>query len=170
MPRFHPRSPVALLSYVGVSFLIFELMHRVFGLPQWISSTVLGVLVLPLLLLGLMGTLTAILADPDDLRDSMRHVVGFLILTIVFFAFLYMELGIVSALSPRVEIHDFWVCLYFSVATLTTLGYGDFIPSPEARFIAVIEAVIGYLVLGIITSAVFFLISHQSQKRGAKKR
>lgn len=170
MARFHPRSPLALLSYIGVGFLVFELMHRVFGLPQWISSVVLGILVLPVLLLGLMETISLILAEPDDLGDSMRYVVGFLTLTIVFFAFLYMELGIVSAQSPGTEIHDFWVCLYFSVATLTTLGYGDFIPAPETRFIAVIEATIGYLVLGIIASVAFFLISHRSQKRAAKKR
>jgi voltage-gated potassium channel Kch len=42
---------------------------------------------------------------------------------------------------------------YFSVATLTTLGYGDVLPaSAAAQTLAVIEVVIGYIALGGLLS------------------
>jgi hypothetical protein len=40
--------------------------------------------------------------------------------------------------------------LYFSTITLTTVGYGDFIPATSlGRFFAAIEALIGYVLLGL---------------------
>jgi len=48
-------------------------------------------------------------------------------------------------------------CLYFSTVTFTTLGYGDFRPIGKARRIAMIEAVSGYLYLGI-TVVLFVLM------------
>lgn len=43
--------------------------------------------------------------------------------------------------------------LYYSVVTLTTLGYGDVVPaSPAAQVLAMIEVVIGYVMLGGLLS------------------
>ncbi len=43
--------------------------------------------------------------------------------------------------------------LYFSIVTLTTLGYGDIVPlSPTARFIAMLEVMTGYIMLGGLLS------------------
>jgi hypothetical protein len=43
--------------------------------------------------------------------------------------------------------------LYYSVVTLTTLGYGDIVPaSGPAQALAVTEAVLGYVVLGGLLS------------------
>jgi len=42
--------------------------------------------------------------------------------------------------------------LYFSVVTLTTLGYGDFQPKPALRLVAAGQAVLGYVYLGMIVA------------------
>jgi hypothetical protein len=43
--------------------------------------------------------------------------------------------------------------LYFSFATLTTLGYGDIVPiSPMARMLAVLEAITGQLFLAVLVA------------------
>jgi hypothetical protein len=42
--------------------------------------------------------------------------------------------------------------LYFSIITWTTVGYGDIIPSPETRLYAGIEALSGYVFMGIFIS------------------
>lgn len=43
--------------------------------------------------------------------------------------------------------------LYYSVVTLTTLGYGDAVPaSPAAQVLAMIEVVVGYVMLGGLLS------------------
>jgi hypothetical protein len=36
-------------------------------------------------------------------------------------------------------------CLYFAVVTWTTVGYGDYVPTPAARPFAALEALLGYL-------------------------
>lgn len=52
-------------------------------------------------------------------------------------------------------IHDFMIGLYFSVSTFTTLGYGDFVPTPETRVVASVEALSGYVLLGLIVASAF---------------
>jgi hypothetical protein len=49
---------------------------------------------------------------------------------------------------------EFHEALYFSVVTITTLGYGDFTPSGLSRLLAVIEAVSGLLFAGYSISQV----------------
>lgn len=44
--------------------------------------------------------------------------------------------------------HDPITCLYFSIVTWTTLGYGDVRPTPGARLIAASEAVVGLVFIG----------------------
>ena len=40
--------------------------------------------------------------------------------------------------------------IYFSVATATTLGYGDVVPVGAARFLAVVESIVGLLLFGAV--------------------
>jgi hypothetical protein len=152
---------------VGIAFslTVFELLHRVIAVPELISALVLSTIFFPLLVWAIISTVSAILADPDNLGHTIRYAFVFLILTVVFFAVVYTELGI--RVSDGSESKNFWTCLYFSVATLTTLGYGDFAPMPEARAIAAVEAVSGYILLGILTAVTFHLISHRAQRRGS---
>lgn len=43
---------------------------------------------------------------------------------------------------------SFWENLYFSVVSITTLGYGDFTPQGASRLIAALEAVFGIVFIG----------------------
>jgi hypothetical protein len=54
---------------------------------------------------------------------------------------MYRDTGL---LEIEVPTNDPWTCLYFSVVTWTTLGYGDIRPVGFARFIAGSEAIVGY--------------------------
>ena len=70
---------------------------------------------------------------------------------IVQFAFLYRWTGLVDPLgNPSDSIRD---ALYFSTVTWTTLGYGDFLPGPEARHIVVVEALLGYVMMALLVAA-----------------
>jgi hypothetical protein len=59
--------------------------------------------------------------------------------------------------------------LYFSFATLTTLGYGDIVPvTSQARSLAVVEAVIGVMYLAVIISRLVGLfIAHSTQRESS---
>ncbi|HSU17333.1 potassium channel family protein [Longimicrobium sp.] len=148
-----------------VALGVFELLLRVVGLRQDVTAIILGVAMIPALVVGFIRQVGALLSDPDRLPHTIGYAFGTIALTILFFAFLYRELGIVRPSDPAAgEVTSFFTCLYFSASTITTAGLGDFVPMPEARIMAALEMVIGYVAFGIVTAASFFLISHRSRK------
>jgi len=55
--------------------------------------------------------------------------------------------------------------LYLSAATLTTLGYGDVVPvTPQARMLAVVEAMIGQLYLAVLIARLVGLRAAPGQR------
>jgi len=47
---------------------------------------------------------------------------------------------------------SFWKALYFSGVTFATVGYGDFIPAPHARMLAMSEGFLGALTMGFFVA------------------
>jgi len=43
---------------------------------------------------------------------------------------------------------DFWTALYFSGITFTTIGYGDYLPTPGLRLVALTEGFLGAFMVG----------------------
>ena len=41
-----------------------------------------------------------------------------------------------------------WHAIYFSGITFATVGYGDFLPAPHARLLALTEGVVGVFTMG----------------------
>jgi voltage-gated potassium channel Kch len=77
---------------------------------------------------------------------------------------------LLTGYSGRPEYGDFESylrMLYFSIMTITTVGYGDLIPlSPFLRMLAASEAVLGWLLAGLFLNAVAWTAS----QRAALKR
>jgi hypothetical protein len=101
------------------------------------------------------------------LVSSSLFAVSILILS---FADIYKNLGVIG---PDGEVHrEPVVCLYFSVVTWTTLGYGDFRPATnDGRLFAGIEAMLGYIVMGVFIAAVgnlLFVLQQRSSTSLAK--
>ena len=63
-----------------------------------------------------------------------------------------------AASDPAYVDHSPDVAIYFSIITWTTVGYGDFVPTPSGRFYAAAEAFLGYIFMGVALSAAFYLI------------
>jgi len=84
----------------------------------------------------------------SDCGRSLFRWTLFILFVTLMFAFAYSRVGVdygsyETAISP----------LYFSVVTLTTLGYGDVVPtSISAQILAVIQALLGYVGLGGLLS------------------
>ena len=49
--------------------------------------------------------------------------------------------------------HDLPTALYFSIVTFTTLGYGDLQPSTHMRPVAAVQALVGYVYLGLFVGS-----------------
>ena len=51
--------------------------------------------------------------------------------------------------------------VYFSVVTWTTLGYGDILPRSDFRLFAAIEAIYGYVSLGVLVGLVSGVVGNE---------
>jgi len=76
-----------------------------------------------------------------------------------FFACLYMVFGVIQY-TDGTQVGGMWDHFYFSVVTLTTLGYGNIVPASfGAELVATIESLVGFMgfaiLAGIIGSIAF---------------
>lgn len=72
---------------------------------------------------------------------------------IILFAFIYLFFPSEGAFKHVGHLWDIWTCLYYSIVTFTTLGYGDISPLWDwAKFFVALEVVIGYVALGGLIS------------------
>lgn len=79
---------------------------------------------------------------------------GLMVLCILVYKDIYLELGVIDS-SDGKNVHDMNDLLYFSIVTWTTLGYGDFRPSPDARLFAASQAILGYVYMSILVAKFF---------------
>ena len=96
-------------------------------------------------------------------RIDMRIATYFLVVGLVVNVWaptsLYQDLGIVG---PKGEVtHDFVDCLYFSMATWTTLGT-DFQPTPNGRLYVAGEALLGYLFMAVALGLIVSGLTHRT--------
>lgn len=113
-------------------------------------------------------------------RQFWGPVLGFVLLLLTSgsliqsFGGLYAEHGIISPEGEIVrrddgdQTHGEADCLYFSIVTFTTLGYGDFRPTPQCRMFAATEAVLGYIYFGLTVAILFDLVQRERRRTGSE--
>lgn len=94
----------------------------------------------------------------NDCGRSMFRWCACIVILSLAFAWLY------SFVAIDYGEHQNWIApYYFSVVTLTTLGYGDILPlSSAARLVALFEVMLGYMMLGGLLS----ILSNKMARRG----
>lgn len=97
-----------------------------------------------------LGSFSAVLDQRIKNRLAMIFVVANGILFLWLSAIVYHS----TAGFYRGTCIHFDDCLYFSMVTFTTLGYGDFAPPYDFRFVAAFQALMGYIFLGLIIAAI----------------
>lgn len=129
------------------------------GLPRNTVIVVLGIVFVGLYLRLLLEQMRQVLGGGRHLYRTLGIALLNLILLIVTFAWMYQQIGIIDNTRPGSPVvHSFTTSVYYSVVTFTTLGYGDFYPQGAGRFLAALEAITGYLILGIVVSTSVYLI------------
>ena len=83
---------------------------------------------------------------------------------ILLFGQIYQNIGGIVDDSGN-SVTDTFTCIYFSIVTFTTLGYGDLHPVGTARAIAAAEALLGYLCMGLLIGVVVFLLTRRYFER-----
>jgi len=85
---------------------------------------------------------------------------------IFLYAAIYSDCGIQN--SDKAPVNDFADCLYFSMMTWTTVGYGDLVPVGKSRIFAMCEAFSQYVVMALLVAA--FISLAQSMREQAQNR
>jgi hypothetical protein len=78
-------------------------------------------------------------------------VVGLAAVIVVLFGLLYWAVGGVVAAGSK-EPAGLWESIYFSGVTFATVGYGDFLPAPGMRAVAMVEGFVGALTMGFFVA------------------
>ncbi|MEM9350248.1 MAG: ion channel [Pseudomonadota bacterium] len=147
--------------------LLFELVFQWFNLigirpTVWTTGllTALGFLFFSNTTIGVMRLQSEqFQVAPGRLIRDIAISIAF---SIVAFALFYRSAGILATFTesapPGWREH-----VYFSIVTFSTLGYGDFRPSPDARLIAGAQALLGTIHIGMIVGAAFFTLAAQNK-------
>jgi voltage-gated potassium channel Kch len=88
----------------------------------------------------------------------------YMVQDILLYTNIYRHLGLVHQGELVTNVTDF---LYFSIVTWTTLGYGDIVPTPEARLFAASEALFGYFTMALYIA---LIIQALTPRRSAQSR
>ena len=108
----------------------------------------------------------------EDVR--LKHYLFIFLGVVVLFAAAYYFLtpfseGIAAQCQPGTAL-SFWNVTYFSVVTISSLGYGDLYPIGTSRVLAGIEVLIGLILMGIMLAKLtsFRLAYHVSKLYGSE--
>src|SRR5205823_2692826 len=79
------------------------------------------------------------------------RVISTAICIVLVYGFIYWTINGVTGRASAGPI-DLWHAIYFSGITFATVGYGDFIPAPHARMLALTEGFIGVFTMGLFVA------------------
>jgi hypothetical protein len=134
------------------------------GVPRTMVIIGLGAVFVGLFLWLLVTQVRTVLGGTKRIGVDLALVSLNLALLVVAFGWMYHMIGIVDSTTQQSSVvNDFMTCIYYSIVTFTTLGYGDFYPQGPGRVLAAMEALTGYLILGILASTGANVLSPESK-------
>lgn len=95
--------------------------------------------------------------------SALRFYFLVLVIIINIFAVIYWRYGLVQN-GDKVDV-SYLTSIYFSITTWTTLGYGDFAPPERVRHITSVQAILGYVSLGLLITLAAGYINNMATNR-----
>jgi len=141
-----------LLVLLALALACSHILRSVIGGAPWdMAYDVIGALMFTYVSLLLLSKILSVRSDVSG--ELIAGAVAVYLLLGMIFAFLF---GLVEAVSPGsfLDAHSQAPNFhYYSMVTLTTLGYGDIVPvTPLARGLGSFEAVLGQLYLTVLVA------------------
>jgi hypothetical protein len=146
------------------------------GLPRDLTLIGVGLLFAGLFLWLLVDAVKALYSVEGFRWIDLGLMAVNLLLMLAAYAYIYNVLGVIDTTrdgSPIIggsEAQLNWAnygkCFYFSVASLTTVGYGDLQPTAGmCRVVAGSQALLGYIVLGVTASTAADIVQSVAGKK-----
>lgn len=146
---------------LAVPALLFRLLHTMSpGSVSEMIPFVLAILVLALIAAVILRTLFRPMRVTGETIAASLCVY---VLLVLIWAFAYALVNILQPgsfaysladqLGPDTDLANSVLPVYFSLVTITTLGYGDIVPaSPVAQMLASMEALVGQMYIAILVA------------------
>lgn len=110
-----------------------------------------------------------ILRHKSITRDTLYGAVAVYLLLAISFSYLFLYLDVQTADYFFGQFESTSSYMYFSLVTITTVGYGDLTPVGDvARYLASAEAVIGQVLLVTVVARTVSLYAYASQESDAQ--
>ena len=98
---------------------------------------------------------------------TSRHVFARLIFTTVALTILF---GVLISLFDRKEFPSVWLGMWWSIQTVTTLGYGDVVPTQiTGRLLAAATMIVGIGFLSLVTATVASVLVSRASQEGSNE-
>ena len=133
-------------------------------LPDWNVELCVKILLAFYFLLIAIIILKSVLQNEKVTWEKISAALCVYLLIGIVWAFFYSIADALDAESFKLEQNTFSPFVYFSMITLTSVGYGDIVPiTPLARSLAFVEAITGQIYLTVLVSRLVSLhIVHAS--------
>jgi voltage-gated potassium channel Kch len=138
-----------------------------------VAVVTLGVIFVSIFFVLLLSHIQNVLTGVEKPVPVVLITIFNLVLLILAFAWIYSMIGIIDnrpGPGSGEEVYEFGTCVYFSMVTLTTLGYGDYIPQGAGQYLAAIEAMTGYIILGLLASSSATILQRQAREHEKHER
>jgi hypothetical protein len=172
--RSWPGRPVSILAIVLAGLSVAPVM----GLANWLADVDVAshLAALTLVTLAIVAILRHVLSVEEVTVDIVVGAASVYLLLGLLWASIYAlvehsfpgsfhfpDTSYGVSTSALIPVQHDTILLYYSFETLTTLGTGDVVPTaPPARFLSVLEAVIGQLYLAVLVARFVGLqVSHR---------
>lgn len=153
--RANPRTgyklaAIVVLATAAAWLPTLALNEDLVGVPSHWVGVPLAAIFLAAIVIQFFWFLTVLIRDPtrSDIA-TIVYVLANLAAIIVLFAVLYRWFGLKDGDNTAPEM---LTCIYFSIVTWTTLGYGDVTPIGYSRTVAAVEVLVGFLAMGFLVS------------------
>jgi Ion channel len=160
-------SILLIVTFVGGALILCLQAER--SVPALITSLCLIIISTPLAIRILIDVASGKDVTPSGINMGILEwifiLIAFIGAIIVSYAGVYRYCGVKDTLIDinHGVTYDALTCLYFSIVTFTTLGYGDVVPTIGiARVFVACEVLTGYIVLGFLITSLMRLLGKSS--------
>ena len=144
-------------------------IHRIYA-GDWTLAPQLAFLGITLLIFWRLVT-NVLRAREVDSATLASALTGYLMIGVVWAQLYLLSVYAFSdAFSPKISVSQPSTLLYFSFATMTTIGYGDLAPvHPFVRNLAVLEAIAGVFYNAVVIARLVALYTGPAPKGGGSQ-
>ena len=167
----HTRQSARAMAVLLLLWLATELARLL--IPNFVPGAVTLIVTLLVLAAAIWATFAELLGTSDTSPDALMGTMFGYFLIAVAWSYLYAAIAVSDpeafALGGGANVGV--QLRYFSLVTMTTLGYGDIVPlSPAARIVSALQAVCGTLYVAIMIGRVVSSFVGMPQRPGPRKR